>query len=352
MFNFLRNYGVEKILRAKKLIRSFREFEKEFPKEEDSVEHFARLVIDGFGVFCKICSSSQIKRAYGSRVFRCLDCRSKGWIFSGTFFQKMRVAKLWNATIWLYERRIQFNAWQLSELCQVAYSSALVINRKIAKIIFSLSCENAEIVPSEVFMILFRKRSRETPANLHPKFEQLDLEEANSGLKSFSNSEAADSDSVNSSDDPNLSDVENRVLKLMNQTPIHFDQLCQKLLLPAVTMGAALVELELNGRILRHGGDYFTLEFQPKASSPAFMKRQELIKQLLDSAKVEKFIKFAMRNFHGFSRKYLQFYLAKYTAIVLDDFMHPGKILRECLNQNSFSYVQMLEYVSPCDVSL
>lgn len=102
MHNFLRNYGLEKISYARKLIHSFNEFEKEFPKEEDSVEYFAKLVMDEIGVYCRSCFSSSIIRNYGSRLFRCLDCRKKGWIFSGTFFQKMRVAKLWNATIWLY----------------------------------------------------------------------------------------------------------------------------------------------------------------------------------------------------------------------------------------------------------
>lgn len=353
MHNFLRNYGLEKISYARKLIHSFNEFEKEFPKEEDSVEYFAKLVMDEIGVYCRSCFSSSIIRNYGSRLFRCLDCRKKGWIFSGTFFQKMRVAKLWNATIWLYERRIQFNSWQLAELCQVAYSSALVINRKIAKVISAMTMEGIESIPSEVFMVLFRKRSIETPAKVHPKFEQLfliepvlerqievvlDMEETESG--GFCS---------NSEEPPGL---ERRLLDLLSDTPVHFDDLCRQLNLQGGEMAGVLTGLELKNAIVRCGGDYFCKPLQSKQMSRSEKERQDLVKHYLNSSKVDAFIRYAIINFHGFSRKYLQFYLAKFKAYFQDNFMAIGKVLRECLKSDSFSYFQMLEYVSPEEVAM
>ncbi|MCW5824304.1 MAG: hypothetical protein KIT34_15985 [Cyanobacteria bacterium TGS_CYA1] len=351
MFNFLRNYGVEKTVLAKKLISSFTKFEKRFPKEEDSVEYFAQAVIKELSVICRICSSSSIERKYGSRFYRCSNCRSKGWIFSGTFFEKMRVAKLWNATIWLYERRIQFNAWQLAELCQVAYSSALVISRKIAKVIFSIEQDRCELVPSEVFMILFRKRSIETPAKSHPKFEQLVFDQSLLQLQKGQNAEDVDHEVPSVSGDSNsYSDLEYKALALLSDIPIHFDEICRQLSLPGGIVSATLILLELGDVIVRHPGDHYTLK--PKSEKlPGRMKdRQDLIIALKNSSRVEEFFKFALNTYHGFSRKYLQFYLTKFQAFFQEGFMSPGKILRECLYLNSFSYFQMLDYVTPEDV--
>ncbi|MDX2107867.1 MAG: hypothetical protein SFY67_15810 [Candidatus Melainabacteria bacterium] len=351
MFNFLRNYGIEKTVSAKKLIRSFTKFEKRFPNEEDSVEYFARAVMREFGVTCRICSSSMIDRKYGSRFYRCLNCRSKGWIFSGTFFEKMRIAKLWNAAIWLHERRIQFNAWQLAELCQVAYSSALVINRKIAKVICSMVEDSSELVPSEVFATLFRKRSIETPAKVHPRFEQLVSDQSRLQLQKEQNAEDVDHEVPSVGADFNAySDLEHKVLALLSENPVHFDEICRQLLLPGGTVSATLIMLELGDAIVRRPGDNYTLKPKPEKLSSGMKDRQDLIKAYISSSRVEDFFKFAIRNFHGFSRKYLQFYLTKFQAVFQDGFMTPGRILRECLNLKSFSYYQMLEYVSPEDV--
>lgn len=351
MFNFSRNYGLEKTVLAKKLISSFTKFEKRFPTEEDSIEYFAQAVMRELSVTCRICSSSTLDRKYGSRFYRCLKCRSKGWIFSGTFFEKMRVAKLWNATIWLYERRIQFNAWQLAELCQVAYSSALVISRKIAKVIYSIGQERCESVPSEVFMILFRKRSIETPAKSHPKFEQLVFDQS---FLQTQEEKMSDGDSEQSSlgaGSNSFSNLENKVLALLSDNRIHFDDICRQLLLPGGIVSATLIMLELNDEIVRHPGDHYTLKAKPEKLPSRLKNRQDLIIAFKNSSRVEDFFRFAINTFHGFSRKYLQFYLTKFQALFQDGFMSPGKILRECLYLNSFSYCQMLEYVSPQDVA-
>lgn len=353
MFNFLRNYGVEKTASAKKLIQSFHEFEKKFPREEDSIEHFAQIVIQELGVACRLCSSASIERKYGSRFFRCQNCKSKGWIFSGTFFQKMRIAKLWNATIWLYERRIQFNAWQLAELCKVAYSSALVISRKIAKVIFSMAQDRVQLVPSAVFMVLFRKRSIETPANLHPKFEQHILDESMLKLQNDEIMEDLEKDvDCEVTDSKTLSDLESKVLELLSETPVHFDYLCSQLLISGGGLAGILVMLEIKDLVVLHPGDYYTIKVKRANLSKRLRNRRELVETFLNSNRVEEFFKFAISNFHGFSRKYLQFYLMKSQAFFQDNFMSPGKILRQCLNLDSFSYFQMLEYVSPEDVAL
>lgn len=351
MFNFYRNYEPDKRAHAEKLVKAFHEFEKKFPTEKESIELFANLVLKEIGVHCRFCSSTSIVREYGSRLYRCSQCRRKGWIFTGTFFEKMRLAKLWNATIWLYERKVNFNAWQLANLCQVAYSSALVINRKIAKVIHFLQSQNAELVPSEVFMKLFCKRSRVTPAEAHPKFEQIKVNES-----LFAEQIEVEEESDTRTDEINgllnkLTQDEEQILALLSEKPIHLDDICRELLSESGVIIASLTMLELSDLVVRHPGDYYTKIAKPKKNSKDMKARQELINYYLHSSKVEEFVDYAVYNYHGFSRKYLQFYLAKFQAAFQEGFMAPGKILQECLRHESFSYSQMLEYVSPDEVA-
>lgn len=351
MFNFYRNYEPEKLAHAEKLIQAFHEFEKIFPTEKESIELFANLVLEEIGVHCRFCSSTSIVREYGSRLYRCSQCRKKGWIFTGTFFEKMRLAKLWNATIWLYERKVKFNTWQLANLCQVAYSSALVINRKIAKVIHFLQSQHGELVPSGVFMKLFCKRSRITPADAHPKYEQIKVDES-----LFADQIEVDEELNTRTDKINglsnkLTHDEEQILGLLSETPIHLDDICRELLSESGVIIATLTMLELTDLVVRHPGNYYTKIAKPKKNSKNFKARQDLINHYLHSSKVEEFLDYAIYNYHGFSRKYLQFYLAKFQAIIQEGFMAPGKILQECLRQESFSYSQMLEYVSPNEVA-
>ncbi len=351
MIKFYRNYEPDKLALAEKLIRAFHDFEKRFPAEKDSVELFANLVLTEIGVQCRFCSSHSIVREYGSRLFRCSQCYKKGWIFTGTFFEKMRLAKLWNATIWLFERRVQFNAWQLANLCQVAYSSALVISRKIAKVIHLLQSENAELVPSAVFTTLFCKRSRETPANMHPKFEQIKIDDDFfADQMEVPDEEAIDCDDERKSLLSNLPTAEKQVFTLLSEERIHFDDIANQLLWEGGLVSATLTFLELNNLIVRHPGDYYTKIAEPKKVSRDMAARQRRINDCLNLSIVDQFFEYAISNYHGFSRKYLQFYLAKFKAIFQDGFMAPGKIFRECLRHDSFSYIQMLDYVSPDEV--
>ncbi len=350
MFNFYRNYEPDKLAHAGKLVQAFHEFEKKFPTEKESIELFANLVLTEIGVQCRFCSSTSIVREYGSRLYRCSQCRRKGWIFTGTFFEKMRLAKLWNATIWLYERKIRFNAWQLANLCQVAYSSALVINRKIAKVIHVLQSQHAESVPSGVFMTLFCKRSRETPANAHPKFEQIKVDET-----LLANQIEVEEESNTRTDEINglsnkLTEEEAEILALLSEKPLHLDDICRKFHSETGLIIATLTMLELNDLVIRSPGDYYSKIAKPKNISQDMKARQDLINYYLQSSKVAEFVDYACSKYHGFSRKYLQFYIAKFQAAIQDGFMAPGKILQECLRHESFSYSQMLEYVSPDDV--
>jgi len=367
MFKFLRNYKSEKLVLAKKLIQSFNDFERRFPTEEDSVEHFARALLTEFIIRCRICGCTDLARAYGSRFYFCRHCGTKGWIFTNTYFDKMRKAKLWNATMWLFEHKVQFNAWQLAELCKVAYSSALVICRKIAKVILSLS-ENVELVPSGVFTFLFCKRSLETPANSHPRVEQYKLDEAEDDIQDCvdeanenSGDDSSEDTSKNSKDDVVIdvvvepaenTDLEKMILQILDKDPIHFDDICLKASLPGGEASALLVMLELEDKIQRHGGDFYSRVEQTKLLPDNMKFEQKYMEDPTNSQRIEEFKNYIVLNFHGFSRKYLQFYLAAFESVFHEGFITSGKILKECLYQRSFTYLQMLEYVSPPNVTL
>ncbi len=188
---------------------------------------------------------------------------------------------------------------------------------------------------------------------MHPKFEQVKMDES-----SFANQmEVEDDDAINCDDErtsllSNLSDAEKQVFALLSEERIHFDDISYQLFWEGGLVSATLTFLELNNLVVRHPGDYYTKIVKPKKVSRDMVARQERINDCLNLSIVDQFFDYVISNFHGFSRKYLQFYLAKFQAIFQDGFMAPGKLLRECLRHDSFSYFQMLEYVSPDEVKL
>ncbi len=332
MYDFARNYKPEMVKQAAILKRKFAEFCKMFPEQKDSVEEIVKHAFEEKELFCQQCGSTSIFRQYGEKTFDCLDCRKKGWVFVGTFFEKMRIARLWHATIWLLERKIIFNARQLSFLCQVAYSSALFVYKKLAKVILTQMMNTAEEMLSENFISVFSKRSRETPAGEHPKFEQFALEQ------SMEDEECVEEEPKFN----HVTGIEKEVYELISDKPIHVDKICQTLTAPTGAILATLTLLELDGFIKAKGGDYYFREKQKR--------RETKINKHFLSVRVDEFTDFIRMFFHGISRKYLQFYLAVYYARTRNSTLAPGQLIDACLEHEAFPYKKMLEYISPLEV--
>lgn len=354
MFNFARNYKPLKMKQANLLKKHFREFEEKFPTEQDSVEELVRKVEKTQELSCKNCGSTHLIRQFGSKVFKCAECLKMGRIFAGTFYHKMRKARLWHAATWLTERRVVFNAWQLHVLCDVAYSSALVAFRKIAKVIHSQMAEIEEWIPSGAFIAIFVKRSKETPKGEHPRFEEIMMDESESASASqIASQDFGDSDQTEVAPKPlpkNVIGIEKEVYELISDEPIHVDHLCQAL--PDKAGGeifASLTMLELDDLIEPKGGDYYVRK-RPNKERKSFFQMGQLINSGIHCVKVENFIEHIRNVFHGISRKYLQLYLAVYYATVFKNSLGPDKLIEASWRHDPFPYGVMIEFVSPPNV--
>lgn len=346
MFDFARNYKPQKMKQANILKHQFRKFEAEFPNEEDNVEALVEVVQKKQGISCEFCASVHLIRKYGAKKYRCAQCLRIGWVFAGTFFEKMRKAKLWHAAIWLTERKIVFNAWQLHILCKVAYSSALMVLKKIAKVIHTQMIEVADWIPSAAFMSVFCKRSKETPKGEHPIYEEIHINEAE---KANSEGELQLENDAETKF-PDTIGVEREIYELVSDIPIHIDQICHDL--PKVPTGdilAGLTFLQMGNLIKAKGGDYYVRE--KKNHGPKANPRNP-IESALFSFRVENLVNYIRDVFHGISRKHLQFYLALYHAQECADFIEPGKLIEACLDHDPFPYREIFEFVSAAEVSI
>lgn len=115
---------------------AWRDFMKAFPTEEHCLEELiVKMKSYGFKFKCRNCNSENLLRNWGARKYVCLNCHKRGRILAGSFFGFIRKARLWLGGIWLFERGLFFNAWQFHKLAKCAYSTALMIFRKLCFVI-------------------------------------------------------------------------------------------------------------------------------------------------------------------------------------------------------------------------
>ncbi len=265
------------------------------------------------------------------------------------------------------------------KLVGIAYSSALAIIKKLTMVIQSRMGEEAQDVSSSCFATLLLRRSRETPARQHPRSElKVTDSESLSSSGKHNSVERAEPDPGSSSTlahvpesssfvDPGeslqtfrgtgneecqasvlseLSESEEKVYKLLSAEPAHFDILCEHSGMDTGPMSAALMMLELAGLARGVGNDryVFAAPFSPFSRCPAEVPEEELLGRMVDVAVI---IAFVRATFQGISRKYLQNYLALHWCCLDRSRWRPGSLMRECLHSPSFTYRDIVSYVSP-----
>lgn len=159
------------VTQDKQIARLWREFNRQFKTEKDCMEAIYKILKNEKALSCKNCESKDWQRAYGERLRNCSSCGREVSITAGTFFDGIRQARPWMAAIWFMEQGIILSAHRFHKLLEIAYSTAWMIQRKLSFILNSLieEEESAVIVSAEIFTSAICKRSRETPAQKHPK---------------------------------------------------------------------------------------------------------------------------------------------------------------------------------------
>ncbi|MBY0357933.1 MAG: hypothetical protein K2W82_08015 [Candidatus Obscuribacterales bacterium] len=353
----------------KKIRIAIVEFNKRFPTEKDCLKELYRRIYGKKLLKCRYCGSDNIERLRRSRIAKCKSCYKKLWFTSGTFFNRIKLAKPWLIAIWLLEHQIVVSSSRLHKIAGIAQSSALSILKKLTTVIQS-HMEEDTLIASAAFSSIFCKRSRETPARSHPQAEEDDENKEAEGEgsvgKGKGKEEEEDADDENDKVlTPQLKEEERQIFDLLSNEPISFDALCRLTQMTAGTMSAALTMLELKGAITRLPGERYirfstnqeekpTIRKATTAAVAATIATTQQKRNITDETNklVNDSIDFIRFNFHGISRKYLQNYLAAYNYSAVSPKRQPNSLLDLCLQFGQLQYIHILDYVTPPLVKL
>lgn len=344
-------------------------FNTQFPTEEECFEEIIRIAHEEGQVRCGYCNSTKLRRRRGSRIMHCLSCTRNSWITASTFFRRLRKARAWLAAIWLLEEGVPISCSKFQKLLGISNDTAHKIFKKLSFVIKSRMAGTE--CPSSVFLAVFAKRSRVTPAFEHPTKEEFEAaqsarkDQADTGesfdrtsnvalhmptQKSMSESKReADNPQTKEEEEsqnqvPGLSDHEQLVYSLIEETSVHVDVLEAKSGLSTGDFSLALVNLEIAGLIFRDFGASYKRAKKSKAPTPL---NNHHFSQVPGA---EQSILHIKTIYQAISRKYLQCYLA------LRDFLESStnfgnqSLLRACFRQANITRNEILAYVSPITV--
>jgi len=332
------------------------EFVELYPTEEACREGLYSRAADDGSLNCRKCGKSLWQEGVSDRNVRCRNCSERNWITAGTFFEDARSIRPWFAAIWLLERGVVLSSSQLHELLDIAQSSAHNMLLKISAVMASYMLDHSTLVSSALFLESFRKRSRETPARMHPTVEEDEAHRTSNESCSQNTDQNCDSEPFSSKTGAaDLQEQEKTVCDLLSGAPTHFDDLCQRALLRTGDVSSSLVMLELYGIATRLPGDFYALSRTEPNSGHAGGSISR--KARADSGDGEHgtgnpqahndFVEFIDCFLKGISRKYVQNYLASYWCHLDRSCWRPGALLDACNQFHAISRREMLAYVSP-----
>jgi hypothetical protein len=346
----------------------WREFVRRFPTEEACVKELCKLF--GMDTKCSCANNSNIReKIYGARLVKCAFCRRKRRLTAGTFFHGVRKVRPWLAAIFFFEQGIPINAFQFHKLVGVAYATAFSILKKLTVVIHSAMQEGATVlIPSSLFLSVFTKRSRETPARGKPSSEQEAVDNLSSKDEGRREPQAPSKAPVNSqlleadiqlgainvtseelkplreTNAPIIEDpVEKAIYECLSLKPTTYDTICERVGVSVGDLSAALTCMELSGLVERLPGDQyvrFTATVTSKAC-PQFLGDGSQKKQ------VEEVMNYLRSKFGGISRKYLQHYISIFWCHADRKRWGLGTLFKLCLRFRRVSYAEILAYVSP-----
>lgn len=181
LFSCRRKYGdTEATSEELRFQRLWRRFNRRFRTEESCWSEMKRLIKANELFRCEVCHCTEFGEGKGRRIF-CSNCHFKTSVTAGNLFERIRFAKPWLAAIWFMERGFAVSSYRLHRLVGVAQSTALNILRKVRIVLESLMVKPDKVFPHSEFHPIMTKRSRATPANMHPMTEDQSLGENEHG---------------------------------------------------------------------------------------------------------------------------------------------------------------------------
>lgn len=352
----------QKSLNSKPLFAMlFQEFQQLIPDDEAAIDAICRAGnIDT--TRCRYCKSENVTLRYAGRALRCNDCKGTAWFLAGTFFARARKVVPWLGTIFMIGRGVKLTPGIVHRLFGIAVSTAAKIIKKVATVIErSMDCLE---VYSGMFLEVFIRRSRETPAREHPVGEQRDFEARavgeNGPFPGFHYGSLPQPATEGPVDDSGVFDLSfaggapeqecaTKIYQLLSETPVCVDELIMKSGVAPADVLTALTMLELSGSVVRLPGNHYRRR-PTKTAAVRPCSGSEL--NGLCALSVMEFIRFIRSPFQGISRKYLQKYLALYWCYLDRTRWTAGSLLEACARFRTVSHQELIDYVSPLFVKL
>ena len=344
-------------LTQKALSRLMKHYNSQYRRPIDCQEELLKLLFRLKEIECT-CGSREIDRKYGERTGRCKVCHKTINLTANTFLHGMRNPRAWHLALWLRQRGVSLSAKRFSEIAGIAQSTAWCMFKKIEAVILANMTERFWLLYSGLLLTLLCKRSTETPRRQHPRAEQDEYNEAYSlelgtasardkieqGSSAFGNGERDKNAAYDS-----LTDEEKGVYHFISDQRIHFDRLSDLTELPSADLSSKLTALELAGLIERWIGDWYVRIQQEVQTQNAQSQAPVTETQNAIVVHIEKFTK---RVFSGFSRKYVQCYLAEFWYFVDRAYWQEYCIFEACLSYGRLRIRTIKNSVSPLMVKV
>ncbi len=154
-------------------VEAWSKFNELVHSDEDAADLIFHSLLQENEIECG-CSSPKILREPGARCFYCASCKREVWFTAGTLLSGVSRLRAWMAVIWFKEWGVTVSSLRISKLLDIAQSTALNINKKVAIALASQMDDSAMIIDPKTFSAAIFKRSRHTPADEHPLSELLE----------------------------------------------------------------------------------------------------------------------------------------------------------------------------------
>ncbi len=327
------------------------------PADSDAMEIFYEFCVE-FGFEKCHCEKPKICRRKGDRMSVCVGCARRYWFTSGTLLDRAKRFKAYLAAFLIREVGLLISAAAFARLTGIHVGTAANIQRKISMAMANRMGQDGKdvgAVTATPFKDIIARRSRETPARMHPFAEEEEIESLNCELElerdASSNSFSTDTESAalpefshTETDDP-FEKAINTVHDFLSEIGISADKLSSQTSLSIGLVNGALTMLELRGQAKQlSDGKFVKLSL---AAAPVPLSNVEAAHAARINLAVNTAQGIIGKVFHRVSRKALQIYLAAIWGVIDRERWGECSIFQLCFEHPPVTYKQLLNYVSP-----
>ncbi len=310
------------------------ELDEEFGSEEGYMRAAFSDLAERDTLICNHCHQKNKISSSGERVIRCHRCKKEVWCTAKTFYHKARLFRPRIVIMRLSDEGITITANQATTLLGITNHTANLVYKQLGIVVASQTPDDAIEVSTSYCTAIMTRRTKETPARESPVSEELAIQREleTQAQRYVSNGES------------NLSEVEEKVLGLLSESPISFDLLFERSKLAVAELSSTLVLLELQGLLESRAGNKFARTFSAAHTEADSSKDYQMFSR--EKSLAMSLVYFVKDYFQGIGRKYLQPYACLHW-VAFDRQRWPKNSLRKlCASYPHISYQEILAYVT------